>query len=162
LVAVVLALIAPLFIDADVTNVVSGTGEKMAPPSLDDPLGTDESGRSVLLMISHDLSVLADVCDRLAVMYAGRLVEAGPSSGDFRHPYSQALAAAFPTVGDPASRLAPHGLAGDPPDPQQLPGGCSFHPRCPVALESCSSVAIELRPAGDRRTAACVLVGEDA
>ncbi|MFG1814903.1 ABC transporter ATP-binding protein [Kribbella sp. NPDC049174] len=113
-----------------------------------------------LLMISHDLSVLADVCDRLAVMYAGRLVESGPSAGDFQHPYSKALAAAFPTVGDPASRLAPRGLAGDPPDPQQLPDGCSFHPRCPVALESCSTAAVELRPAGQGRTAACVLVGE--
>jgi len=113
-----------------------------------------------LLMISHDLSVLADVCDRLAVMYAGRLVEAGPSSGEFQHPYSKALAAAFPTVGDPASRLAPRGLAGDPPDPQQLPGGCAFHPRCPVALETCSTVAVDLRPVGSGRTAACVLVGE--
>jgi peptide/nickel transport system ATP-binding protein len=113
-----------------------------------------------LLMISHDLSVLADVCDRLAVMYAGRLVESGPSSGAFQHPYSQALAAAFPTVGDPASRLAPRGLAGDPPDPQQLPGGCAFHPRCPVALESCATEDVDLRPAGERRTAACVLVGE--
>ncbi|MFI5695966.1 ABC transporter ATP-binding protein [Kribbella sp. NPDC051586] len=113
-----------------------------------------------LLMISHDLSVLADVCDRLAVMYAGRLVEIGPSSGTFSHPYSQALAAAFPTVGDPASRLAPRGLAGDPPDPQQLPGGCSFHPRCPVALESCATADVQLRPVGDR-AAACVLVGVD-
>ncbi|WP_371407514.1 ABC transporter ATP-binding protein [Kribbella sp. NBC_00662] len=112
-----------------------------------------------LLMISHDLSVLADVCDRLAVMYAGRLVEIGPSSSDFRHPYSQALAAAFPTVGDPASRLAPRGLAGDPPDPQELPGGCSFHPRCPVAIESCATSDVQLRPVGDR-AAACVLVGE--
>ncbi len=113
-----------------------------------------------LLMISHDLSVLADVCDRLAVMYAGRLVEVGPSSGEFRHPYSKALAAAFPTVGDPASRLAPRGLAGDPPDPQQLPGGCAFHPRCPVALESCATSDVQLRAAGADRTAACVLVGE--
>ncbi|MGW5193900.1 ABC transporter ATP-binding protein [Kribbella sp. NPDC004138] len=113
-----------------------------------------------LLMISHDLSVLADVCDRLAVMYAGRLVEVGPSSGEFRHPYSQALAAAFPTVGDPASRLAPRGLAGDPPDPQQLPGGCAFHPRCPVALEICATSDVQLRASGAGRTAACVLVGE--
>ncbi|HEY3562068.1 MAG TPA: ABC transporter ATP-binding protein [Kribbella sp.] len=112
-----------------------------------------------LLMISHDLSVLADVCDRLAVMYAGRLVEVGPASGEFRHPYSQALAAAFPTVGDPASRLAPRGLAGDPPDPQQLPGGCAFHPRCPVAIESCASTDVQLLVSGDR-AAACVLVGE--
>ncbi|TCC64154.1 ABC transporter ATP-binding protein [Kribbella pittospori] len=114
-----------------------------------------------LLMISHDLSVLADVCDRLAIMYAGRLVEQGPSSGDFRHPYSQALAAAFPTVGDPASRLAPRGLAGDPPDPQQLPGGCAFHPRCPAALPDCSTTTVDLRPAGPGRAAACLLVGRD-
>ncbi|TDO47634.1 peptide/nickel transport system ATP-binding protein [Kribbella sp. VKM Ac-2571] len=113
-----------------------------------------------LLMISHDLSVLADVCDRLAVMYAGRLVEVGPSSGQFQHPYSQALAAAFPTVGDPASRLAPRGLRGDPPDPQQLPGGCAFHPRCPVALESCATADVHLRASGADRAAACVLVGE--
>jgi peptide/nickel transport system ATP-binding protein len=115
-----------------------------------------------LLMISHDLSVLADTCDRLAVMYAGRVVETGPSGGTFRHPYSQALSAAFPTVGDPASRLAPRGLGGDPPDPQQLPSGCVFHPRCPVALDTCSTVEVELTPAGDRRTAACVLVLEES
>jgi peptide/nickel transport system ATP-binding protein len=118
-----------------------------------------------LLMISHDLSVLADVCDRLAVMYAGRLVEAGPSRQVFHdaaHPYTKALAAAFPTVGDPASRRAPQGLGGDPPDPMDLPGGCSFHPRCPVALDLCATEPIELRPAGDRRTAACVHVGVKA
>ncbi|MEU0093838.1 ABC transporter ATP-binding protein [Kribbella sp. NPDC006257] len=115
-----------------------------------------------LLMISHDLSVLADTCDRLAVMYAGRVVETGPSDDTFRHPYSQALAAAFPTVGDPASRLAPQGLPGDPPDPMQLPTGCSFHPRCPVALDTCSTNPIDLRRVDDRRTAACVLVEEDA
>jgi peptide/nickel transport system ATP-binding protein len=115
-----------------------------------------------LLMISHDLSVLADTCDRLAVMYAGRVVETGPSKGEFLHPYSKALATAFPTVGDPASRLAPKGLGGDPPDPQQLPSGCVFHPRCPVALDTCSTVDVELRPAGDRRTAACVLVLEES
>ncbi|TWD82152.1 peptide/nickel transport system ATP-binding protein [Kribbella amoyensis] len=113
-----------------------------------------------LLMISHDLSVLADLCDRLVVMYAGRVVESAPAGEGFTHPYSKALAAAFPTIGDPASRLAPQGLGGDPPDPLQLPTGCVFHPRCPVALDTCSTVEIDLRPAGDRRTAACVLAGE--
>jgi peptide/nickel transport system ATP-binding protein len=114
-----------------------------------------------LIMISHDLSVLADVCDQLAVMYAGRVVENGPSREVFhdpKHPYSKALAAAFPTVGDPVSRLAPKGLGGDPPDPMDLPTGCTFHPRCPVALEGCSTLDVELWPAGDRRTAACVHV----
>ncbi|MFD1544673.1 ABC transporter ATP-binding protein [Nonomuraea guangzhouensis] len=114
-----------------------------------------------LVMISHDLSVLADVCDQLAVMYAGRVVEHGPSREVFheaKHPYTGALAAAFPTVGDPVSRLAPKGLGGDPPDPMDLPTGCSFHPRCPVALEECASLDVELWPAGDSRTAACVHV----
>ncbi|NUR87643.1 MAG: ABC transporter ATP-binding protein [Nonomuraea sp.] len=114
-----------------------------------------------LIMISHDLSVLADVCDRLAVMYAGRVVEHGPSREvfhDAKHPYSRALAAAFPTVGDPVSRLAPKGLGGDPPDPMQLPSGCSFHPRCPVALEECAIHDVELWSAGPRHAAACVHV----
>ncbi|GLW06686.1 dipeptide/oligopeptide/nickel ABC transporter ATP-binding protein [Microtetraspora sp. NBRC 13810] len=114
-----------------------------------------------LIMISHDLSVLAAMCDRLAVMYAGRVVEAGPSREVFaaaRHPYSRALAAAFPTVGDPESRLRPRGLGGDPPDPAHPPTGCSFHPRCPVAVPACAGADVELWPAGDRHTAACVHV----
>src|SRR5690606_28204948 len=93
-----------------------------------------------LIMISHDLAVLAGTCDRLAVMYAGRVVEEGPAARVYeaaRHPYAQALSAAFPRVGDPASRFAPRGLPGDPPDPTALPPGCAFHLRCPVALPSC-------------------------
>ncbi|MFI6293607.1 ABC transporter ATP-binding protein [Nonomuraea sp. NPDC050790] len=116
-----------------------------------------------LIMISHDLSVLADVCGQLAVMYAGRIVENGPAHEvfhDARHPYSKALAAAFPTVGDPVSRMAPKGLGGDPPDPMELPGGCSFHPRCPVALEACPTLDVELWSAGAGRSAACVHVKE--
>ncbi|MEG8280553.1 ABC transporter ATP-binding protein [Streptomyces sp. AHA2] len=115
-----------------------------------------------LIMISHDLAVLADTCDRLAVMYAGRVVEEGPAAqvyADARHPYARALSAAFPRIGDPASRFAPQGLAGDPPDPAALPSGCTFHPRCPVALDSCSERDPELREAGADRRAACVLVG---
>ena len=113
-----------------------------------------------LLMISHDLSVLADVCDKLAIMYAGRIVEEGPSTQVFhhaRHPYSAALAAAFPRIGDPSSRRSPRGLAGDPPDPADLPTGCTFHPRCHVRLDHCASVDPSLWPTGDGH-AACVLV----
>ncbi|NEE00010.1 ABC transporter ATP-binding protein [Phytoactinopolyspora halotolerans] len=118
-----------------------------------------------LVMISHDLSVLADTCDRLAVMYAGKLVEDGPSHEVFaaaRHPYAQALSAAFPTVGDPAERRNPHGLAGDPPDPSNLPTGCSFHPRCPVVRDDCASTSVELRRARDDWRAACLRVEEVA
>jgi peptide/nickel transport system ATP-binding protein len=113
-----------------------------------------------LLMISHDLSVLASTCQRLAVMYAGRIVEQGPAGQVLRrpsHPYTQALAAAFPTIGDAASRLAPRGLAGDPPDPADLPSGCPFHPRCPSAMPECSTTDVRLRPVGEDRVSACLL-----
>ncbi|MEU7061228.1 ABC transporter ATP-binding protein [Streptomyces sp. NPDC046197] len=114
-----------------------------------------------LIMISHDLAVLADTCDRLAVMYAGRVVEEGPARQvyeDARHPYGKALSEAFPRIGDPGSRFAPRGLPGDPPDPAALPPGCAFHPRCPVALDVCASRDQLLRPAGADRRAACVHV----
>ncbi|MGY5035054.1 ABC transporter ATP-binding protein [Streptomyces sp. 900116325] len=114
-----------------------------------------------LIMISHDLAVLSDTCDRLAVMYAGRVVEEGPSAAVFenaQHPYSKALSGAFPRIGDRSSRFAPRGLPGDPPDPSALPAGCTFHPRCPVALDSCTTQDQELRDAGAARRAACVLM----
>jgi peptide/nickel transport system ATP-binding protein len=114
-----------------------------------------------LLMISHDLSVLGSTCDRVAVMYAGKIVETGAAHevfGEPRHPYAGALSAAFPTIGDPASRRAPKGLPGDPPDPTDLPTGCSFHVRCPLAFDRCSSVEPALVEAGPGRRAACLLV----
>jgi peptide/nickel transport system ATP-binding protein len=113
-----------------------------------------------LIMISHDLSVLASTCDRIAVMYAGRLVETGPAReviGAPLHPYTRALAGAFPTLGDPASRLAPGGLPGDTPDLRELIDGCPFVPRCPLAEDRCRTGEIPLVEAGDR-AAACVHV----
>jgi peptide/nickel transport system ATP-binding protein len=114
-----------------------------------------------LLFITHDLSVLNSVCERLVVMYAGRIVEEGPSRElliDPRHPYGRALSQAFPTIGDPASRMRPSGLLGDPPDPSALPTGCPFHPRCAVALDECSTLDVELRSVSATRRAACVHV----
>lgn len=115
-----------------------------------------------LLMISHDLAVLADVCDRLSVMYAGRVVEEGPARTVYegaRHPYGQALSAAFPRVGDASSRRAPRGLPGDPPDPTALPTGCAFRPRCVRAVELCARQEPLLT--GDHlHRAACLRVGE--
>ena len=118
-----------------------------------------------VVFITHDLSTLAANCERIAVMYAGRIVEEGPSREVFRqpaHPYSAALAAAFPVIGDMRYRRAPSGLGGDPPDPKSIPHGCSFHPRCPVALPECATDEIELRAAGPGRSAACVRVHEGA
>jgi len=116
-----------------------------------------------MLIISHDLSVLADVCDRLVVMYAGRVVETGPAKQVFAdplHPYARALSAAFPTIGDQASRFAPAGLPGDPPDPAALPPGCAFAPRCPLAAEVCLEAVPPLEQHAPGRLAACVRVGE--
>jgi peptide/nickel transport system ATP-binding protein len=119
-----------------------------------------DSGAS-LLLISHDLSVLAHTCDRLMVMYAGRVVERGLASTVFatpRHPYTRALESAFPIIGDPASRRAPAGLPGDPPDPADLPPGCPLRPRCPDAVAECTTNDVRLRPAGPDHDAACVHV----
>jgi peptide/nickel transport system ATP-binding protein len=113
-----------------------------------------------LLFITHDLSVLVELCDRIAVMYAGRIVEEGPAGTVFEepaHPYTRALASAFPRIGDPTDRGAPGGLGGDPPDPQRIPSGCSFHPRCPARFEPCDRVDPPLYEAGPGRRAACLL-----
>ena len=117
--------------------------------------------RISVIMISHDLSVLAGTCDRLAVMYAGRLVEAGPSAeliDDPGHPYTRILARAFPRIGDPGSRQTPAGLPGDPPDLRADLAGCPFAPRCPETMPACTSSDIELRPAGPARESACIKV----
>ena len=114
-----------------------------------------------MIMISHDLSVLSATCQRLAVMYAGKIVEEGPAREvftDARHPYAEALAWAFPIIGDARTRMSPRGLPGDPPDPAAVPSGCSFHPRCAVARPECSTRDMELWPAGEGRVAACVRV----
>jgi peptide/nickel transport system ATP-binding protein len=114
-----------------------------------------------MLFITHDLSVLVEVADRLAVMYAGKIIEEGQAQKVFRepqHPYTEALAASFPEIGDDRFRMHPSGLGGDPPDPQHVPTGCPFHPRCPKAFEPCPSVEPRLFPAGEDQRAACLLV----
>src|ERR671937_226118 len=90
-----------------------------------------------LLFITHNLGIVAKMCDRVAVMYAGRIVEQGSVREIFkapRHPYSQALLSSIPKIG---SRDPLYAIPGQPPDLARLPGGCSFHPRCPHAWERC-------------------------
>jgi peptide/nickel transport system ATP-binding protein len=118
-----------------------------------------------MIFITHDLSVLVETSDRLAIMYAGKVVEEGPAETVFhspQHPYTEALAAAFPEIGDQRFRGKPMGLGGDPPDPADVPSGCSFHPRCPKAFDECPTVVPELYSAGEGRRAACLLVRDAA
>ena len=92
-----------------------------------------------ILMITHDLSTAAHFADRIAVMYLGRIVEEGPSRdvvGDPQHPYTRALMSVVPKR-DPRDRGRPQILQGETPNPIQVPSGCRFHPRCPVAEDRC-------------------------
>ncbi|MGR3376914.1 ABC transporter ATP-binding protein [Salipiger abyssi] len=113
------------------------------------------------LFVSHDLSVVHHIADRVAVMYLGQVVEEAPKAAFYAralHPYSKALLAAVP-VPDPATRGRAAPRIGDPPNPAAPPPGCRFHPRCPHATERCRIEAPELRDFGPRR-AACHRIEE--
>jgi len=106
------------------------------------------------VFITHDLSLLLEVADRIAVMYAGQIVEVGDAEQIYRapcHPYTQALLGSFPVLQGPQRTLT--GIAGSPPDLRLEPSGCPFCPRCPEASERCSSTAPALLEHGDRQVA---------
>jgi peptide/nickel transport system ATP-binding protein len=91
-----------------------------------------------LILISHDLGVLAETCDRIAIMYAGRIVETGPVRTVFdspQHPYTKRLLDSLPVIGGERGLATP--IPGGPPDPGAMPEGCRFRPRCPYAAERC-------------------------
>jgi oligopeptide/dipeptide ABC transporter ATP-binding protein len=98
-----------------------------------------------MIMISHNLGVVAEVCDDLAVIYAGEIVELGSKEALFdhpTHPYTLGLFNAVPHLDDEADRLSP--ISGLPPNPSNLPAGCHFNPRCPLVTEQCRSQKIPL------------------
>jgi peptide/nickel transport system ATP-binding protein/oligopeptide transport system ATP-binding protein len=114
-----------------------------------------ELGMSVIL-VSHDLGVIAQVCQRVAVMYAGQIVEQGHVGTVLqtpRHPYTMGLLASLPGIGAPQRYLRP--ITGTPPSLLDPPSGCRFHPRCPYAVDRCRSWIPELLAVGPRHTAAC-------
>jgi oligopeptide transport system ATP-binding protein len=91
-----------------------------------------------LILVTHDLGIVAESCDRIAIMYAGRIVESGSVKRVYEnpaHPYTQALMQALPRLGHRSKRL--YQIEGEPPNLSALPPGCSFHPRCPRALDIC-------------------------
>jgi oligopeptide/dipeptide ABC transporter ATP-binding protein len=123
--------------------------------------GLRRTGDLGVVMITHDLSTAARFADRIAVMYLGRIVEEGPARQVVRdpmHPYTKALLSVVPKR-DPRERSTPQILGGEPPNPTNVPPGCRFHPRCPVAQDRCRIIDPELRRAGaGGHAAACVLV----
>jgi oligopeptide/dipeptide ABC transporter ATP-binding protein len=119
----------------------------------------DERGITILY-ITHDLATAAYFTDQVAVMYLGRIVEIGPTKtvlSDPRHPYTQALLSVIP-VPNPRRRRKRMILTGETPNPIDLPSGCRFHPRCPVASDRCSQTEPHLQPVGDNHQAACLRV----
>lgn len=116
--------------------------------SLQDRLGF------AVVFVTHDLSLLVQLADRIAIMYAGRIVEEAVSDQIYRnpfHPYTRGLRDAFPSLHAPMEELS--GISGNPPDLRNPPSGCPFHPRCSQRLEQCDSVLPELLPIEDRRVA---------
>ena len=115
-----------------------------------------------VVFITHDLSLLVEFSDRIAIMYGGRIVEEAPAGSLYRdslHPYSAGLLGSFPALRGPRRELT--GIPGSPPDLKGMPTGCSFHPRCPKAFDPCAGTIPVLgrpdTPDGGTRTVACWL-----
>ena len=116
---------------------------------------SSDFGTSVLF-ITHDLGVVAELCDRVIVMYAGEVVEDSPVADLFEeplHPYTEGLLNSIPAAVGRDKRLEP--IQGDVPNPLELPHGCSFHPRCPYAVEECRQYEPPLEQETDDRAVAC-------
>lgn len=125
-------------------------------------IGLRDEHDITMVYITHDLASAAYIADRVAVMYLGAIVEIGPVGAvlsDPRHPYTQALVSVIP-VPEAQRRLKRTVLKGETPNPIDLPPGCRFHPRCPVAIPRCSQIEPQLEDLSKDRQAACLLVGE--
>lgn len=120
-----------------------------------------EREKLTMVFISHDLKVVRNICDRVAVMYLGRVVEEAPSDLIFsapRHPYTQALVSSIPKAGlGLGGRII---LTGEPPNPANRPSGCAFHPRCRAAIPACATTqpVLEMQ---NGRLAACLRLNDD-
>ena len=125
--------------------------------------GLRRTGKMGIVMITHDLSTAAHFADRIAVMYLGRIVEQGPAKQVVRnpqHPYTKALLSVVPKR-DPRDRSVPQILQGETPNPVNIPPGCRFHPRCPVAEARCQTIDPQLHVVTSdepEHEAACILV----
>ncbi|HYH98265.1 ABC transporter ATP-binding protein [Hyalangium sp.] len=154
-IAIALALEPPLMLMDEPTTALDVVVQKEIlhqVAELKDRLGFS------ILFITHDLSLILEFSTRIAVLYAGKLVELAPSQELFhapRHPYTKGLLSSVPSVRGPRRKLV--GIPGSPPDMRKLPAGCRFHPRCPSAMERCQADSPELREQGPGHIKACHL-----
>jgi len=119
-----------------------------------------EKYQTSMIMITHDLGIVAEVCDEVAIIYAGRIVESGSLEEVYNatmHPYTEGLFNSLPNVNDRKAQLKP--IPGLMPDPSNLPTGCSFSPRCPYSLEECHSIEPELVNMGGTHKVSCIRYG---
>ena len=116
-----------------------------------------------MIMITHDLGIVAEICDEVAVMYAGRIVEKGTLDDVFNrtmHPYTEGLFNSLPNINDRKAKLQP--IPGLMPDPTNLPVGCAFAPRCKYATEACKQAQPVARQVSDTHTVACTAYDDPA
>lgn len=112
-----------------------------------------------LILITHDLSILGETCDKIAVMYGGKIMEIGTVEDIFEHamhPYTKKLIGCFPNID--SAKIIPEGIKGAPPDMLNPPKGCTFHPRCEFAMEKCSSIVPTSSQVGEKHFVACHLI----
>ena len=117
-----------------------------------------EETNAGIMFITHDLGVVAEICDRVAVMYAGKIVEMATVKqlfNDPQHPYTRGLLASIPKLGE-KERLVP--IEGQPPNLYDIPTGCSFRDRCPLAMDACAQEKPHLRHVEEQHQAACIFV----
>ena len=156
-IAIALALNPQLIIMDEPTTALDVVVQKQILQEIKDL--RDQFGFSILF-ITHDLSLLVEISDRIGIMYAGKFVEAGPAHAIFsapKHPYTDRLMNSFPTVHGPRRELL--GIPGAPPDLIDPPAGCRFHPRCELAIAGeCERIVPPLIHIGEARDVACHLV----
>ena len=125
--------------------------------------GLRDKFQTGMIMITHDLGIVAEICDEVAVMYAGRIVEKGTLDDVFnrtRHPYTEGLFNSLPNINDRKAKLQP--IPGLMPDPTNLPVGCAFAPRCKYATEACKQAQPVTRQVSDTHTVACTAYDDPA
>jgi oligopeptide transport system ATP-binding protein len=153
MIAMALALNPDLLIADEPTTALDVTVQAQIMELLSDLQRERNMG---LILITHDLGVVADVADKIAVMYAGRIVEQAPVNDIYAnpaHPYTEGLLASIPRVSQKGQKLS--AIEGLPPNLMRIPPGCAYHPRCPYARDICRVEAPALRKVGFDRYSAC-------